>query len=128
MLAVLILLALGCKKQADQTAFTGGNNPSGQDSAAATNASLPTLPANATPAAVDVLPTLDSANQAMQTKDYINASLALVKMDPKTLSPEESAKRSAAMRQLQKSVAEAAAAGDPRALEAAKILRATSEK
>jgi len=123
-----ILLVAGCKKQADQTAFPAASSAANQDATAATNASLPSLPATATPAEVDVAPTLESANQAMQTRDYVGASLSLVKMDPKMLSPEEVSKRAAALRSLQKSVAEAAAAGDARALEAAKILRATSER
>ena len=128
LLAASALLGAGCKKQADQTAFTGANSTANQDASAATNASLPSLPANAIPAEVDTAPTLESANQAMQTRDYVGASLALVKMDPKTLSPEEVSKRASAMRALQKNVAEAAAAGDARALEAGKILRATSER
>jgi hypothetical protein len=128
LLAASALLGAGCKKQADQTAFTGANSAANQDSSAATNASLPALPSTATPAEVDTAPTLESANQSMQIRDYVGASLALVKMDTKTLSPEDVSKRAAAMRALQKNVAEAAAAGDTRALEAAKILRATSER
>jgi hypothetical protein len=131
LLLAATLATAGCKKQADSAAPLVSPGAADQTAAAATNAALPSLGAasegSLAPEA-NVLPGLDTASQAMVRKDYISASLALIKMDTKDMSPEEITKRAEAMRQVQRSVAEGAAAGDPRAIEAGNILRAASSK
>ena len=125
-------LVVGCKKHEDQSSTTSAAGAAPDVAAAAattTNESAPSLGGTApAPAEVEVLPGLDSAATALRTKDYIGASLALVKMNPKDLTPDELNNRAQAMRNLQRSVAEAAAAGDARAIEAGNILRAASAK
>jgi len=125
------LCAVGCKKQQTEAAPPVGGVGAADASAAASSNSPPSLAdvgGGGPSGTAEVLPGLDTASMAIQRNDYVSATLALVKMDTKEMSSEDLAKRAQMMRKLQGSVAQGAAAGDPRAIEAGNIMRASSMK
>lgn len=69
---------------------------------------------------------LAESQAALKARDYENATAALIAMQRARLNEQQAAAAAAQMRQLQSSLADAAAAGDPRAQAAIARLRQAS--
>jgi hypothetical protein len=110
----------GCKKSDE---VSGASAPGAQTKVATPQAEAVKI--NGGSANVSsISPGVDVANRAMASHDFVTATVALLKTDTSSLSPEEGVKKQAAMIKLQRSLADAIAAGDENAKEAAELLRA----
>lgn len=115
--ALSLLLLNGCgEKEADVPA------PVPETAAPAPQVAQPVAPPTA---AVAVAPDtrLVESQTALKAKNYDDAAASLVALQRTKLNAQQAAAAAAQMRQLQSSIAEAAAAGDPRAKAAADRLR-----
>lgn len=115
--AALLVLGTGCSKKTTEA-------PAPTPEATAVPAAVQpptTAPVTATVAAPDTH--LAESQAALKAKNYDTAAAALIAAQRARLNEQQAAAAAAQMRQLQSSIAEAAAAGDPRAKAAADRLR-----
>jgi hypothetical protein len=97
-----------------------------QAAAEATNDSAASLESATRAPEAEILGGVDSSMKALSGKDYVGASVALLKVDTKELTEKSGPAYRAAMAKLQSTLAQAAAGGDPKATEALQLLRATA--
>ena len=77
---------------------------------------------------VEIVSGVESSTKALSGKDYVGASVALLKVDTKQLDEKSGPAYHSAMAKLQGALIQAAASGDPRAEEAIQLLRASSQR
>ena len=118
--AGIIVVLVGCSKK---TAESSAATPEASNSAAPVQQPV-AAPVFATVAAPDAH--LAQSQAALKAKDYDTAAAALITAQRAKLNEQQAAAAAAQMRQLQANIAEAAAAGDPRAKAAADRLRQAS--
>lgn len=115
--AGFLVVVYGCSKKAAEVPA-----PAAETTATPAAVQQPTT----TPAMTAVPtpdPRLAESQAALKAKNYDAAAVALITAQRSKLNEQQAAAAAAQMRQLQSSIAEAAAAGDPRAKAAADRLR-----
>lgn len=111
--AVLISLLTGCSKEAEVPAPSPEVAPAVQQAQPAPAAAIPSAPDGR----------LTESQAALKARDYDKAAEALIALQRAKLNEQQAALAAAQMRQLQSSLADALASGDPRAKAAADRLR-----
>jgi hypothetical protein len=115
---VLIALLAGCEKK---EAATPAPAPETTVVVQQEQPQATAAPVAPTPVAPDAR--LAESQAAMKARDYEKAAAALVAMQRARLNEQQAAAAAAQMRQLQRSLADAVASGDPSAIAAANRLR-----
>jgi len=118
--ALAVTLLAGCKQEEATVPDPAPQSPA--------PANQPGQPAANAAAATAVAPDarLAESQAALKAQDYDRAAATLVAMQQTKMNEQQAAAAAAQMRQLQSSLATAAASGDPRAIAAANRLRQAS--
>jgi hypothetical protein len=116
-------VALGCHKNDDQA---GAAAPQSPPPAQVGKAEATGATAADSGVKIDTGGGFLVARKAIDANDYVTASVALLKMDPKSLTPQEAAKNREAMHELHRKVVDGVARGDEKAIEAMQLLRASA--
>jgi hypothetical protein len=116
--AVLIALLSGCGKKEAATPAPAPETTAVVQQEQPQPTAAPVAPPPAAPDA-----RLAESQAAIKARDYEKAAAALIDMQRARLNEQQAAAAAAQMRQLHKSLADAVASGDPRAIEAANRLR-----
>ncbi len=127
-LPILALAGLlsACGKEEAPPAAMNGARSSGAAETSTNEAAASIESVMHAPAAADIMGGVESSVKALNNRDYLGASVAILKVETKELDEKSGPAYRAAMAKLQQSIAQAAANGDQKAAEAGELLRSAA--